>query len=61
MDQNSCQKTPYVDDNLETVKLDSSRLRSQKRGLPIDEKSCDKEETPKCHTTQRRVINHEEN
>lgn len=42
----SINETPFEDDNIETVKLDSSRLRSQKRGLPIDGKS-EQEETPK--------------
>lgn len=46
------------DDNIETVKLDSSRLRSQKRGLPIDES--EKDETPKGTNTQRRIIHTEE-
>lgn len=35
----SLNETPYEDENIETVKLDSSRLRSQKRGLPMEERS----------------------
>lgn len=57
----SVNETPYEDENVETVKLDSSRLRSQKRGLPMEERSCEKEETPKCTTTQRRIYRAEEN
>ena len=33
----SINETPLEDENIETVKLDSSKLRSQKRGLPIDQ------------------------
>jgi hypothetical protein len=46
------------DDNIETVKLDSSRLRSQKRGLPMDES--EKDETPKGTSTQRRIVRTDE-
>ena len=64
VEQISNNETPFEDENIETVKLDSSRLRSQKRGLPIDEKkqSYDKEEeTPKCTTTQKRITRNTEN
>ena len=57
----SVKEVPFEDDNIETVKLDSSRLRSQKRGLPMDEKSASKEETPKGTNTQRRILKTEEN
>jgi hypothetical protein len=47
IDQESINGASYEDGIIETVVLDSSKLRSQKRGLPIEEKSCEKEETPK--------------
>ena len=55
------EETPYDEENIETVKLDSSRLRSQKRGLPMEESSVCKEETPKGTFTQRRIRKTEEN
>ena len=61
LQSSSLLEAPFEDDNIETVKLDSSRLRSQKRGLPMDEKSPSKEETPKGTSTQRRIINTQEN
>ena len=60
-EQESVDETPYEDDNIETVKLDSSRLRSQKRGLSMDEEDTIKEETPKGTNTQRRIFETEEN
>lgn len=47
-------ETPF-EEELETVKLDLSKLRSQKRGLPIEEKSGEQTETPKGSNTQRRL------
>lgn len=53
-------KTPDEDENVKTVKLDSFRLRSQKRGLPIEEDK-ENDETPKCSNIQRRIVQTEEN
>ncbi|CAI2381250.1 unnamed protein product [Moneuplotes crassus] len=53
-------ETPSEDDNIETVKHDSSRLRSQKRGLPMENSATSKEETPKCAFTGR-IIRTDEN
>lgn len=50
----SINETPLEDENIETVKLDSSKLRSQKRGLPIDQKSSKEEETPKNETNKQK-------
>lgn len=53
-------RTPDEEENVKTVKLDSFRLRSQKRGLPIEEDK-DNDETPKCSNIQRRIVQNEEN
>lgn len=58
-DYDEINETPNDDENIETVKLDSSRLRSQKRGLPMED--TDHEETPKHSTKQRRGTNIEDN
>ena len=57
----SINETPLEDENIETVKLDSSKLRSQKRGLPIDQRSSKEEETPKNSNKQRYEPNIDDN
>ena len=53
-------RTPDEEENIKTVKLDSYRLRSQKRGLPIEENK-ENDETPKCSNNHKRVFQTEEN